>query len=32
MNLNSTSRKLLDNAGTISSSQAQEKAKRELQR
>jgi len=30
--LNSTGRKLLDNAGTISSSQAQEKAKRELQR
>jgi hypothetical protein len=30
--LNSTSRKLLDNAGTISSAQAQEKAKRELQR
>jgi len=32
MILNSTGRKLLDNAGTISSSQAQEKAKRELQR
>jgi hypothetical protein len=30
--LNSTGRKLLDNAGTISTSQAQEKAKRELQR
>lgn len=30
--LNSTGRKLLDNAGTISSTQAQEKAKRELQR
>lgn len=30
--LNSTGRKLLDNAGTISSSEAQEKAKRELQR
>ena len=30
--LNSTGRKLLDNAGTISSSQAQVKAKRELQR
>ena len=30
--LNSTGRKLLDNAGTISSNQAQEKAKRELQR
>jgi len=30
--LNSTGRKLLDNAGTISSSQAQEKAKQELQR
>lgn len=30
--LNSAGRKLLDNAGTISSSQAQEKAKRELQR
>jgi len=30
--LNSTGRRLLDNAGTISSSQAQEKAKRELQR
>lgn len=30
--LNSAGRKLLDNAGTISSSQAQEKARRELQR
>jgi hypothetical protein len=30
--LNSTGRKLLDNAGTISTSQAQEKAKQELQR
>jgi hypothetical protein len=30
--LNSAGRKLLDNAGTISSTQAQEKAKRELQR
>jgi hypothetical protein len=30
--LNSTGRKLLDNAGTVSSSDAQEKAKRELQR
>ena len=30
--LNSTGRKLLDNAGTISSTQAQEKAKQELQR
>jgi hypothetical protein len=30
--LNSTGRKLLDNAGSISNSQAQEKAKRELQR
>jgi hypothetical protein len=30
--LNSTGRKLLENAGTIPSSQAQEKAKRELQR
>ena len=30
--LNSTGRKLLDNAGTISTGQAQEKAKLELQR